>query len=546
MAKDKSQRITYITERMNEIFEASKNDAALEDLSHLESEFDIQTQPNNSLSSGSSPIDGTGASSQTSSTLSAQQLQQATQVFDGKPHLAQVVEDILHDPQTEHIYSNSEISREHIAEKIADLIDKVADYADKNNPYANEREAFNSYSQYRNKRFQDSASNLLNSLSKVYSSSQLNIDFYAKEFADNDAASSNFSLCKDEFLKDWNRELTIKEIDYELSVLNAMKKNQEYYFRDKLYDFEQLMNEPHFDSAIAQLFWSYESGNWSKYTFDVFKKYALLFRNNKSLHKLVSMLGRDELSEGMESLIVKKIIANKQFSRSQKSDIVGITENGDLSSLLPIELASLSDKHLENNFYKRYTEKKLQTFSYQSHTTKYIHTPEVYKKLHDEKHGPFIVCIDTSGSMRGTPEEVVKTVCYGLINKSQEQKRNCFVISFSTEIEVLDISLLKQNSKKIIEFLCHSFHGGTDLTPAMKKSLEMLTDERYKNADVLFISDFDACDFSDDTIKKIKSAMKNGTKFHSLLIGKCGNKNLINVFDMNWTYNSGKVTLKNG
>lgn len=304
------------------------------------------------------------------------------------------------------------------------------------------------------------------------------------------------------------------------------------------------MNNPLFDVAQIGLFWGLGKGVWRQNAFDIMAKYATLIHNNKSIQRLLSELGREGLREGEELINARKSIGEVRFSRSQKSDIAGIMESDDLSSLLPMEVAMLSEPRLEADFYKRFTEKKLRTFSYQSKISKYVDAIENKIRLQEEKCGPFIVCIDTSGSMSGTPEELAKTICYGLIVKSQEQKRNCFVITFSTHVEVLDISDLKNNSKAILDFLMHSFNGGTDLSPALRKAALMLEDERYRKADVLFISDFIAEDFERRVIDAIRTAKNRKTRFHALRIGQFSNEDLLSHFNVEWTYKRGQIFLE--
>ncbi len=83
-----------------------------------------------------------------------------------------------------------------------------------------------------------------------------------------------------------------------------------------------------------------------------------------------------------------------------------------------------------------------------------------------------------------------------------------------------------------------SFHGGTDATPAMRKSLKMLETEDYKKADVIMVSDFVMSGFDEQTKNQINAAKEKETKFHSLVIGDSGNKNTIEEFDSNWAYNT--------
>jgi uncharacterized protein with von Willebrand factor type A (vWA) domain len=231
-----------------------------------------------------------------------------------------------------------------------------------------------------------------------------------------------------------------------------------------------------------------------------------------------------------------------KVEHAAKSELVGIHESDDISSMLPAEAALLADETTELLFYKKFAEKKLQTFEYQAKVLSWEEEEEEVKnkrqKEKEEKKGPFIICVDTSGSMHGTPEMVAKTLSFALLKMAVRDNRKCYLISFSTGIETLNLTDLKNNLEKLIEFLSMSFHGGTDATPAMLEALKMLKTKDYKKADVIMVSDFVMPGFSEQTTNQIIAAKEDKTKFHSLVIGDSGNKNTINEFDTNWAYNT--------
>jgi uncharacterized protein with von Willebrand factor type A (vWA) domain len=223
-----------------------------------------------------------------------------------------------------------------------------------------------------------------------------------------------------------------------------------------------------------------------------------------------------------------------------KADLIGIHESDDISSMLPSEVASLSDETTQLLFYKKFAEKKLQTFEYQAKTLSYREEEFQNKRQKSKEYakGPFIICVDTSGSMHGTPETVAKTLCFAILKIAVRDNRKCYLISFSTGIETLNLTDIKNNLDKLIAFLSMSFNGGTDATPAMMEALRMLETEDYKKADVIMVSDFVMPGFDEQTRNKIIIAKEKKTKFHSLVIGNSGNKNALEYFDSNWVYNT--------
>lgn len=476
--------------------------------------------------------------------LTPDQVSQGEKLFGAKSSYLATIESMISDPHIDFTCATSSDATEPIAEKICDAIDTAKEYIENSTPYKRERQAFEEYQAYNNDEFSSNWQRLKGSMDSHYDKQQIDSDFYDNEFNDNEPVSNEFDIAREDFLKHWDRVLTIKEIEYELKVLSDLRKRFANLFRTKLADYRNFTTKYDNDPLALQLFWSCDIGKWNiNENLNIIAQYGELFRKNKSIDTLISELGRESGIEGRKLQNVQKAVGTKCFSHAHKSDIAGICEGSDLSSLLPFEVVMLSDPALERDFYKRYTEEKLQVFSYESKQISYKNSTEEQACIELDKIGPFIVCVDTSGSMAGSPERVAKSVCYGLILKAQEQNRNCYLIAYSVSIEALDISLVKQNGKEIIDFLAHSFRGGTDFTEAMRKSIEMFKDEKFSNADVLFVSDFETPAFNKKEKEAIAEAKTRGNRFHALIIGDGGEQELIDDFDMQWYYSEGKITL---
>ncbi len=477
--------------------------------------------------------------------LTSDQVSQGERLFGAKESYLVTIEAMVSDPHIDFTCATSIDTTEPIAEKICDAIDTAKEYVENHTPYKRERQAFEEYQAYNNDEFLSNWQRLKGAMDSHYDKQKIDSDFYANEFNGNEPSSNEFNIAREDFLKHWNRMLTINEIEYELKILSDLRKRFAIFFRTKLADYRNFTTQYDNDPLALQLFWSCNIGRWDiNDRLNIIAQYGELFRKNKSIDTLISELGRESGVEGRKLQNVQRAVGTKCFSHAHKSDIAGISEGSDLSSLLPFEVVMLSDSALERDFYKRYTEEKLQVFSYESKQTSYENSVEEQACVDLDKIGPFIVCVDTSGSMSGSPEKIAKSVCYGLILKAQEQNRNCYLIAYSVSIEALDISLVKQNGKEIVDFLAHSFYGGTDFTVAMRKSIEMFKEEKFSNADVLFISDFEASAFDKKEKVAIADAKTRGNRFHALIVGYGGEQDLIDDFDMQWYYSKGKITLK--
>lgn len=139
--------------------------------------------------------------------------------------------------------------------------------------------------------------------------------------------------------------------------------------------------------------------------------------------------------------------------------------------------------------------------------------------------------------MQDKPEEVAKAICFGLLH-SREEQRNCYLISYSRKVNVLDLADWKHRQAQIVDFLVHSFCGGTDLEPAILQSLHMLRTDDYALADVLVISDFMLDDLSPQCQAAMAAVKQRNVRFHALQIGYQGNENVLGLFDVRWEYNA--------
>ena len=138
--------------------------------------------------------------------------------------------------------------------------------------------------------------------------------------------------------------------------------------------------------------------------------------------------------------------------------------------------------------------------------------------------------------MHGEPENVAKAVAFAILRVALRDRRQCYLISFSTSINTLELNDLQNSIEKIIDFLSMSFHGGTDADPALEAALQQIENKKYANSDVLVISDFIMDRLSNNLVKKIENAKKSKNRFYSLVISPNANQQSLDVFNNNWSY----------
>ena len=290
--------------------------------------------------------------------------------------------------------------------------------------------------------------------------------------------------------------------------------------------------------------WDLSSADFNDYGFEILSDFADLLENDKSLQELADLIGRQNVeTERYEKELREKVEIKTEFhpKPAYRGQISGLRLSGEISSSLPSELAMSKNEATKLYFAKKFAENKLLSYAYINRQKFYReeHGTEEVPVKEKEQKGPVIICVDTSGSMNGTPERVAKTITFALAKKCLEEERKCYLISFSTGIEVQDLSEFEKGNGllELAKFLRKSFNGGTDAEPALQHSLTLLQKNDWKNADVLVVSDMIMGNLSESLQTNIRSQQAKETKFYSLLVGNSGNKNVIDVFDENWSYN---------
>jgi uncharacterized protein with von Willebrand factor type A (vWA) domain len=398
---------------------------------------------------------------------------------------------------------------------------------------------------------------LTNYLKEIYTSQELNISFYEKKFEQilrkidlyalekgekkYEKELEELQILADDLLMQWKGLLTAKRLEWEMQETEKERQNFTQILENKVEEFSKLLTliTPFADEAGR--FWDMSSGRWHKTGFELLEKYAQLLEKEQSLQELADLLGRmREAKTQTDEEIYENIISRKAWITDfqKKDEIGGVFQHNYLPTVLPSEMAYLGEETTEMVFWKKYVAKELLSYRFQG--KKLITSDQVQhirqQKVRKKEKGPFIICVDTSGSMEGLPEQIAKTLCFAILKMAAKENRKAYLINFSVGIKTINLLDLANSMDLLIEFLLMSFHGGTDAAPALIEAINMLQTKDYKEADVLMISDFVMFELREDIVKKIRQEQSKDTKFHSLTISKKANPEIVYRFDNNWQY----------
>jgi len=206
------------------------------------------------------------------------------------------------------------------------------------------------------------------------------------------------------------------------------------------------------------------------------EKYAFLLRKSSDLRKILEEVGRIELEYGSKKLIL---------SPHSKSEVHAVTFSNEIQTILPIEAVKLKNPLLKRKFYSDMFEGKLLTYQLRG---KNWNSDAAGKK----RRGPVVALVDTSASMRGGHEILAKSVVLAVTRRMLKEGRDVKVILFSSKWQSFEIEMTnkKRMGAEFLDFLRHTFGGGTDFNTALRSGLKVMKEENaFRGADLLFLTD---------------------------------------------------------
>ena len=341
-------------------------------------------------------------------------------------------------------------------------------------------------------------------------------------------------------LKRWRKELDQAYAEWELQQIAALREELLRQLTSWLELVQKLADLADDLSMEPGLLFDLSEGALTEQDIEVLQRWAEYISKDEGVRRLCDMMGRlrrAERSKREETIKLKKHINIEVPDIHSREEITGITLGRDIENALPQELALLADEDTSLLFDLKYVEGRLMCFDTQGRLTQEQEIEEEKKVQvsEEEEMGPIIICVDTSGSMQGPPEDIAKALTLYMATRAKRQERNCYLINFSRETAEFDLSG-KMGMPQLMDFLKMSFHGGTDATPALSRAVEKVAEEDYQRADTLMISDFVMGGLPENLTKGIAAARKKKNRFYALCVGSDRIDKHLKVFDGEWVY----------
>ena len=342
-------------------------------------------------------------------------------------------------------------------------------------------------------------------------------------------------------ISEWQKTLDKVVSHWQMETLSALRAKLMKKLDEWLRLIKTLSDDLESLGLDAGIWLDLSSGSLSDHEIDEIRRWSKYLAEDEGTRKVADILGKMRQIESSERIeLVKHSIKTEVpvIDVSSKEEIIGIRLGKDIEHALPSELALLSDPETSLLFDIKYLESRLLCFEMQGETLESKDEEvEIEESIEEkDKLGPMILCVDTSGSMQGTPEAIAKAMALFLASQAKVQDRPCYLINFSTGISTFELTG-SEGIGSLIQFLSQSFHGGTDVAPALRHALKTMQEKSYQKADVLVLSDFVMGTVPSDILKAIDIQREEGNSFNSLVIGDCFiNEHSRTYFDQEWVF----------
>lgn len=211
-----------------------------------------------------------------------------------------------------------------------------------------------------------------------------------------------------------------------------------------------------------------------------------------------------------------RIAQTKQKSKYRHStEQSGVEQGDDLERLLPSELVLYKNKKTKKEFLRRFSEKE--TLQYEQ------------KGKETLGRGSIILCLDQSVSMNHLETES-KGFALALMSIAKRQRRDFAYIPFSSNALVKQFPKGKIKTNEMIEMARSFLNGGTNFAHPLEKSLKVIKKDRFKDADIIFITD--GKDYVNTSFLEQFNEQKEENEFSvlSLLLGYGTHKDTVQQF----------------
>jgi uncharacterized protein with von Willebrand factor type A (vWA) domain len=262
------------------------------------------------------------------------------------------------------------------------------------------------------------------------------------------------------------------------------------------------------------------------------------------LTALLRQLGRREFSPRADRAPAPQAAAQRVPLRAVQTrlpgapgEITGIRFDSRIEHMLPSEAILLRHPVGKRLWRARQAEGRLL-----AHDTEAIVVdwrPDPHGRVNDNsgatppsqalERGPFVLCLDTSGSMAGAPENLAKAVAIAALREAHASGRACKLLAFGGPDELIECDLGDLNAT--LDLMAQSFDGGTDVQTPIERATLCVHEAAWQGADLLIVSDgeFGCVRATLDKLDRARTEL--GLHVQGVLVGDRETMGLLEVCD---------------
>ena len=259
---------------------------------------------------------------------------------------------------------------------------------------------------------------------------------------------------------------------------------------------------------LAQLRWDELSGHLRSRPLAVARRAAELLQQLPELNALIERLGRSERSvepwlsvqatdaDGPAPPVPLRAVQTRLSGAP--GEITGVRFSSQPERMLASEAVMLHHPVLRKLWRARHAEARLLSWQTEAVLVDWRPDPEAALQRPPRppvpqalSRGPIIICLDTSGSMRGAPEHIAKATVIAALRAAHAAQRACRLIAFGGPDELLERDLGRGGAglQALLNLMEQAFDGGTDIQTPIERAIEVVHEARWASADLLIVSD---------------------------------------------------------
>ena len=221
-------------------------------------------------------------------------------------------------------------------------------------------------------------------------------------------------------------------------------------------------------------------------------------------------------------------------------EVMGIRHSDRLERMLGSEAAQIRHPVLRKLWRARLAESRLLTYQSEAVLLERVPDPAARAREHAAatppetlSRGPIILCLDTSGSMKGAPETVAKAVALEALRVAQREGRGCLLVAFGGPGELIERELgaNRDGLRALLDLMGQGFDGGTDVQTPIEHAIARVRSARWRQADLLIVSDGEfGCTAA--TLAQLDAARAElGLRVQGILVGDRETMGLLDTCD---------------